>query len=415
MNPVKFNISFTNELAIGDDGWGMIAPYGDFEGIALTPDDNGGVKREIAIQRMSREFVTQMVNSYNANRRGVTKFLTAAPIYHGHPNTPDPREARKYPDHAPKGVFANIAARDDGFFGEPILTAEGAQLVASRRAPYFSGHWATELTDDVVERNGAKLRVFRPTEFIAAALCPNPRLPVQMLNDKNDFADAEAPAENPPDSGITQNANMKPTPKIIAVLSKHGIQMTNEATPEQVDAAIEQLGAKAESAQAQFTNEKTQLETAHAAALQAATTKATDAESKLTAASAQFTNERAAHIQTALDTATKDGRITAADRPAWETRLGNQAQFTNELAALGALPPKVKTQSEITRGKDTMDFSTPAKRAQFLNEAVELLAKDRKLDVRQPSVKTQLTNEVLKAHPDLAKNMKRSAFNTPKS
>ena len=72
MNPAKFNISLTNELAIGDDGWGMIAPYGDFEGVALTPDDKGGVQREIAIQRMSREFVTQMVNSYNANPRGVT-------------------------------------------------------------------------------------------------------------------------------------------------------------------------------------------------------------------------------------------------------------------------------------------------------------------------------------------------------
>ena len=75
----KFVTSFTNQIAIGEDGWGMIAPYGDFEGVAFTLDEKGKPQREIAIQRVTKANCAQMVNSYNVSRRGLTKFLTAIP------------------------------------------------------------------------------------------------------------------------------------------------------------------------------------------------------------------------------------------------------------------------------------------------------------------------------------------------
>ncbi len=503
----KFITSFTNEVSIGDDGWGMIAPYGDFEGVALTPDGKGGVKREVAIQRLTKECVMQMVNAYNANRRGITKFLTSAPIYYGHPNTPDPAEARRYSDHSPKGVFANIAARDNGFFGEPILTPEGAQLVASRRAPYFSGHWSTELTNDTVERNGQKLKVYQPTEFIAAALCPNPRLPVEMLNEMdtmpakmlpaasvllalpilnearkkdgldeftaadaaaflngdypghpfhgNKYAEASSgPSQSNRASGAAHDATrdamtsgdkadhehaaamhkhaaaaankagnkpltlyhdtmanmhsdaargkismtntdtppMKTLTKIIATLSRNGIQMTNEATDEQIEAAIGQLGG------AQFTNEQNALK------------------NELTRSKTEFTNAVAAASKTIAGIAVKTGLITGAEQAAWESRLGQTAQFTNELTALGALEPKVKIATEIKRGDTSaLDLSTPQKRTQFLNSAIDTLATEKKVDGKIPAVRQQLQAEVYRAYPDLAKNVKRSVFNQPKS
>jgi hypothetical protein len=133
-NQSRFITSFTNAVSIGDDGWGMIAPYGDFIGVAFMTDEHGKSTRQIAIQRVTKENVTQMINAYNASRRGLTRFTTAAPIYHGHADALDPMEARKAPDRSPKGVFAQIAARDNGFFGEPILTSEGAKLLASNAA-----------------------------------------------------------------------------------------------------------------------------------------------------------------------------------------------------------------------------------------------------------------------------------------
>jgi hypothetical protein len=78
-NQARFTTSFTNQMAIGEDGWGMIAPYGDFEGVAFTLDEKGKPQREIAIQRVTKANCAQMVNSYNVSRRGLTKFLTAIP------------------------------------------------------------------------------------------------------------------------------------------------------------------------------------------------------------------------------------------------------------------------------------------------------------------------------------------------
>lgn len=397
--PTRFVTSFTNQIAIGEDGWGMIAPYGDFEGVAFTVDANGRPRREIAVQRVTKENVTQMVNAYNAARRGVTKFLTAAPIFRGHPDAMDPVEAQRNPDRAPKGVFAQVRAGEKAFEGEPLLLPEGAQLVASRQAPYFSVNWMTEPTGETVERGGQKLKVYEPKEFISAALCKNPRLPVQMLNENDPFTPA-------PD-GQNTNTMKKLSTKIAAVLTKHGIQFTNEMSDEQIDAAIEQLGAKVDSTTANFTNEKTGLETQ----LQAEKEKAKTANESLTTARTQFTNERAAHTKTVLGHAVETGRITEAERADWERRLGVEAQFTNELAALGALKPKVKTEAAATRGDVQLDFSTPQKRAQFLNESVETLAKERNVNAKVPTIRRSLEEEVYKAHPDLKKNVKRSAFN----
>jgi hypothetical protein len=401
----KFVTSFTNQMAIGEDGWGMIAPYGDFEGIAFTLDETGKPQREIAIQRVTKANCAQMVNSYNVSRRGLTRFLTAAPIFNGHGDAMDPQEARRAPDKSPKGVFAQVAARDDGFFGEPILLPEGAQLVASRRAPYFSVNWMTEPTGETVDRNGQQLKVYEPTEFISAALCSNPRLPVQMLNGETDFADSDEPDDE--NKNAVNNHDMKNlTPKIIAVLTKHGIQFTNEATEEQIDAAIEQLGAKADTVQSQFTNTKTDLETK----LEAETKKVTTANEATTAVQTQFANAVAAAGKTIGGIAVKTGLITGAEQPVWVARLSNPAQFTNELTALGALEPKVKTGTALNRPVDSaIDLSTPQKRTQFVNSAVETLATERKVNATIPAVRRGLEDKVYRAYPDLKAKIKRSA------
>jgi len=153
-------IAFTNEIAIGEDGWAQIAPFGDFPGLALITDGQGGFKKEKAIQRMDREAITQMVNEYQRTRKGLTRFVTSRPIYLGHPDAPGAMGA-KYPDKNPKGVFANVACRADGFFGEPILTEEGEALIASKKVRALSGRWDAE---EIGVEDGIK--IYRPRRFI---------------------------------------------------------------------------------------------------------------------------------------------------------------------------------------------------------------------------------------------------------
>jgi hypothetical protein len=71
----------------------------------------------------------------------------------------------------------------------------------------------------------------------------------------------------------------------------------------------------------------------------------------------ELANERSAHIGAVLDNAVAAGRITAAQRTDWASRLG--ADFANANAALGRLVPALKTKAL------TLDFG--ARKAEIAN------------------------------------------------
>lgn len=201
-NKVEMLVAFSNELTVGEDGWAQIAPFGDFPGVAIISDGRGGYSQEKAIQRMDRKAVTQMVNEFTASQRGTRKFLTSRPIFLGHPDAPG--GAAKYPDKQPKGVFASLAMREPttgdlpgGFYGQPILTDDGAALVASKKVRAFSGRWEADeyLGEEVI--NGTKTKVFRPTRFLSAGMTASPNLPVEMFNEKT-TSEAVTPAQQQP-------------------------------------------------------------------------------------------------------------------------------------------------------------------------------------------------------------------------
>jgi phage I-like protein len=355
-------VAFLNELAIGNDGWAQIAPFGDFPGMALVADGKGGFTRERAIQRMDREAVTQMVNEYAKSRKGVRGFLKSRPLYIGHPDVPGCES--KYPDKAPRGIFSNLACREDGFYGQLNLTEEGEALIANKTYRALSGRWEAEY---VGEENGVK--IYRPTKFYSAGLTNNPNLPVQLMNESE-----QAKQEN----------TMKT--KIIALLKKHGITLANgvtianDASDAQIEEGLTQLGTHLERT-ATLANEKTTLandKTSLATQLSAkegeittlkasVSTLTTERESARTA----FANERAARIATLLDQAMTDGRITKAERPDWERRLGNEATFANEADALGKLGAKTKTESlTFQRGDRKVELSNASERRELVAELV---------------------------------------------
>lgn len=311
-------IAFLNEVAIGPDGWAQIAPFGDFPGLAIVSDGHGRFTRERAVQRMDRTAVLQMVNEYQQTRKGLSRFLKSRPLYLGHPDVPG-CEAQ-YPDKSPKGVFANLACRKDGFFGELLLTDEGEALVANRRYRALSGRWEAEY---IGEENGVK--IYRPTKFFSAGLTNNPNLPVQLLNE------------------AVPSPLMKD--KIIALLKARGLSVAADPTDAQLEEGLDHLTNEAGQL-ATLANEKAQL-------------------------AAAFAAERSARIGALLDQALRDGRITLAERPDWEKRLGNEAAFANELAALAHATPVVKNASiALARGDCKAELSNVASRRELIADLV---------------------------------------------
>jgi hypothetical protein len=365
-------IGFSNDVAIGDDGWAMIAPFGDFPGMALVNDGRGGVKKQRAIQRIDKEAVTQMVNEFQGARRGVRKFLTGRKLFVGHPDVPGMKA--RYPDAEAKGVFANLAARADGLYGEPVLTEEGEQIIAEKQYRALSGRWEAE---EVGEENGTK--IYRPTKFISAGLTNQPNLPVQLLNE----AETDQGQE-----GQEKNTHMKKS--VIALLmglGVSGITIANEATDEQVSDAVKALGEKAKTAdtlageKATLQSEKTTLANDKAtlagdkARLEGEvatlkTEKATATTERDTAKTA-FANERKARIGELLDGGIATGRIIAADRATWESRLSNEATFANEAEALKKLGAQMKTKSvTLQRGDRKVELSNAVERKEMVTEIV---------------------------------------------
>jgi phage I-like protein len=317
-------VAFVNEIRIGADGWAMICPLGDYQSPALLPDGRGGFRTTPAIQRIDRRAVEQMAARFARSRKGLKKYLRGVPIYVGHPDVPGLET--KYPDQKPKGVFAEVQAREDGLYGLPVFTREGSDLVEQKVYRAFSGNLGG------AEPDGRKdgIPVYRPTELFSAGLTNNPHLPVQYLNDHDATPNPTLPA-------------MKK--KLAALLAQAGIDLAETADDAALAAALDRLAGE------------------------------------LSSARAGFANERAAHIKTLLEMGVTSGRITAAETALWEGRLNIEAAFANEARALLDLPPKLKTAHETAgRRPANADTESPAARRQFLNEAILSVCKEMGLD-----------------------------------
>jgi phage I-like protein len=351
-------ITIINELSIGADGWAQIAPFGDYAGVAMIPDGKGGFSKERAIQRLDKIAVTQMANEYQRSSRGLSGFFKKRPLYEGHPDIPV--GGAQYLNKHPVGLFHNLACRDGGLYGEPILTDDGEKLIASKTYRALSGRWAAEF---VGQEDG--VNIYRPVKFLSAGLTNQPNLPVQLLNEAE-------PNPEPSKPNMT---------KLIAWLSRHGITLANDATEEQLEAALAQLDPQ----------------------LPAGDTRQ------------QFANERKARIDSELSRAVRDGRITEADRPTWQQRLANEAQFTNELAALEALKPVIKTHSlTLGRGDRKVELANARDRRGLVAEVLAEIANELDLDLKKSEHYDRAWTEAQKRHPALFEAMSRPQLHRKK-
>jgi len=377
----KPDFLFSNEFSLESDGWGQLFKFGDFPGKAVIANGNGTVTSFDAIQRLDRDCADQMTANFYSIGNKIKRFIKGISIFNGHPDMPD--AGNKYPDKAEKGLVVELQVRDNGLYCKPAFNNAGQELLNGSKKLFFSGRWSS---DELAEEDGK--RVFRPDSLKSVGMTPRPNLPVEQLNEKEQM-------ETPP-------PKMK---KIIVRLIALGITVANDATEDQVDAAVGQLADK----QTTLAGEKTTLANEKAtltAQVTAKDTIITNLTTERDSFKTSFGNERKARITGLLDGAVTDGRITAAERVTWETRLAVETSFANEADAIVKLKPATKTQSLIIDvGSRKTTIANAQDRQEAVRDLVALEIANTKCDYNAAFTKVQ------KANPALFDAMKQPAKN----
>src|SRR5579863_160669 len=250
-NPSPELITFTNALSLGDDGWAQLAPFGDFPGRALLRQPDGSTKTFDAIQRLDRAAAEGMTSKFKSPWHRVKRFITGCHIYIGHPDVP--AFANDYPDKTPKGMIVDLAVRNDGLYCKPVFTNEGSELIESKTCRALSGYWSAQ---QVGEENGKT--IFRPDLLKSAGLTNHPNLPVHLMNETNLSRGSTrvprvAVGVPPTASPSAEQPSLVNTDQINPILRKllpwlawHGVALAQEASADQVEAALAQLDTRLE-------------------------------------------------------------------------------------------------------------------------------------------------------------------------
>jgi hypothetical protein len=175
----------------------------------------------------------------------------------------------------------------------------------------------------------------------------------------------QAPAPEPsPAQAETQeqtenNDDMKLTAEALAAL---GFAPDAEPTPDEISAAIVKLASDQATAAADMATAKEET---------------TAANSRLTVVTGELETLRTTAVDTVLDAAIGEGRITEADRPAWTSALNTS--FGSEAAKLKKLMPTLNTGSKLPAnlaGQRPGAITDAANAAGRITEAVTAFAAD---------------------------------------
>jgi hypothetical protein len=306
------------------DGWFKISPYGQFRGkVPGRP------------QTVSQENAAAMVEEFNSVLGKLGRAFRGVPIYHGHPDV-DPEI---WTDDRRIGKITKLEARPDGLWGLAEWNSIGQENKAEGWWIYPSPRWDAP----------AGKSSFAPDRLISIGLTNTPRIlesePVfnSLLDNKNNIMD--------------------PT------LIREKLGLAPEATDEEVLAKIDSLIAAATEKEAMAP----ELENAKTTATDATKAK-DDMACALTTAETNIVNLREAHNNALLDLAERDGKITKAERPAWQTKLTGDKR-DEAVNSLTTMTPKLNTQA-LGGGQSRQDREqSDTMREQVANAVTELQQK----------------------------------------
>jgi hypothetical protein len=330
-------IGLGNEMALSRDGWALI-PYGDH------PNERG-------LQPFHRAEAERMVGYFKNTWNTVKRAFVGMPVLRGHPDMAktvkaelarekDPAKRaglqslintieRRYPDKTVYGTISDLEARDDGLAIKTVLTEEGAALVNEGGLTHFSPHWLC-IDGEPVGGKPTKVPVF----LVSIGLTDRPNIAGTSLI--NERSAASLPL-------TTMNKQ-----HLLALLAALGRPLANEATEEQINAALAEatplataLAARPETtALANEQSRVTELTGQLTAAQKLAQDNATALANERTALAAAIT----ARNEAVVNAAVAAGKITEAAKPVWLGRLARD--FAVESVALANEAPALKTNGK---------------------------------------------------------------------
>lgn len=334
-----------NDVALGNDGWALLAPYGEHrkERIALV---NGAQVRQTFLQVVDETAVNDLL----ANEGGASLFqrikraVIKRPVFKGHPDLKQhaPETVAVGNDRpSPIGVVDANRKTARGFEAQFALTEEGARAVENEGCKFPSALWLVKPTGEV--RDGAT--VVRPFKILSVGLTATPN-----ISGVDSLANAKT---NTPAAVTTEKKdtdNMKQL--LIGWLAAQGIALANDATEQSVfDAFQKHLGEKTTSLTALGNDKQNLTTTVNTLTTDRDAQKKRADEAALALANEQtaFKAERKARCEAIVDLHVNLGRIAVADRDGEVNKLVALAndKLAEAITAMEKLPVKHKVATAL--------------------------------------------------------------------
>lgn len=223
-NSAEVPLALGNEVELDADGWGLIAPFGEWPKTRRFLKDGRPAEQKY-IQVLDNQAADQLVGSEDSFFRRIKRALIGIPVYKGHGDLKDIDPAAL--DNTEKlkvGVIDRVRKGDKGLEAHFALDNDGAEAVAAGWK-FPSALW-------YVLPNGQRgdAIVCRPVKLISVALTQFPNISgVESLAN----AGAAPAASAEPKSPVKKNMN-----KLTGYLIGRGITLPSGANEEQIITAI---------------------------------------------------------------------------------------------------------------------------------------------------------------------------------
>jgi hypothetical protein len=385
-------LALDNELALDNDGWALLAPYGEHPKERLVRKDDGTVTREKFLQVFDEKAVDDIL----ANEKGtgllakLKRALIRRPIYKGHPDlklyAPETVTLGNE-DMMPMGVIDSNRKTSRGLEIRPQLTPDGAKAVDPDGHKYISGLFLFQRTgrtrDGMIE--------VRPFKLASVGLTPYPN-----ISGVDSLANAKP---NPPES---KTKPKEPDMKLIAgwLIANGAVSLANQAEPSEVmvlEACQKLFTSKAADVTA-LGNEKLTLSGT-------VTTLTTDRDAQKKRADDAVTalaNERKGRAEATVDLVIAQGRLQLAEREAKITALANAADFAAEAKKLTDLPVKYALANAGADGDRKADATKDAATAH--SQVLALSNSDARY--KDKPFTPELFQQILNDHPAIAEQLR---------
>jgi len=353
-------LALENELALDNDGWALLAPFGEHRKTRTIQRD-GRVVQETFVQVFDEAAVDAVLANENG---GVFTRLKRAfikrPIYNGHPDIKlyAPETVTLANERLiPLGLNQACRKTARGLEFQPLLVPDGKKAVEEDGCKYPSGLFLLNKTGGV--RADGAIEV-RPFKLASIGLTPHPN-----ISGVDSLANARANQPAASDKTKTTDDTMKQL--LIGWLAAQGIALANDSTDQSVFDAFNKEWLARTTTSTALANDKTNLtQTVNTltADRDKEKTRADQAATALANEQTAFKAERQARVEACVDLTITQGKLDVAGRAAKVTELLALAndKLPEALTVLEKLPAKFKIASAL--GSDRKSAATASGSAQ---------------------------------------------------